>query len=197
MSPFAFIRLYFTDGVSCRVCPAKCFVPLVNSYTTIKYPQKNGGYPLVSPFVGHCRLWNVAFCFHSFVFYRRRFLPSFAPQSVFVPLANSYTTIKYPQKNGGYPLVSPFVLHCFMCSNYFVLSCLFFSILSFCPLVSFISAFRNPFVLHNSLVTNVPKPFYRVYKSRVSLGNCKITLAISERNAKRLQKEIYYSTLKT
>ena len=94
MSPFAFIRLYFTDGVSCRVCPAKCFVPLVNSYTTIKYPQKNGG--------------------HS--------------------------------------LVSPFVLHCFMCSNYFVLSCLFFSILSFCPLVSFISAFMS---FHNSLATNV------------------------------------------
>lgn len=41
------------------------------------------------------------------------------------------------------------------------------------------------------------KPFYRVYTSRVSLGNCKITIAISERNAKRLQKEIYYSTLKT
>ena len=108
---------------------------------------------------------------------------------------------KIPQKNGGYSLVSPFVLHCLMCSNYFVLSCLFFSILSFrlsfSHLVSSISAFRNPFVLHNSLVTNVPKPFYRVYKSRVSLGNCKITLAISERNAKRLQKEIYYSTLKT
>ena len=163
--------------------------------------KKNGGYPLVSPFVGHCRLLSVAFCFHSFVFYRRRFLPSFAPQSVFVPLANSYTTIKYPKQNGGYSLVSPFVLHCFMCSNYFVLSCLFFSILSFrlsfSYLVSSISAFRNPFVLHNSLVTNVPKPFYRVYTSRVSLGSCKITIAISERNAKRLQKEIYYSTLKT
>ena len=87
MSPFAFIRLYFTDGVSCRVCPAKCFVPLVNSYTTIKYPQKNGG--------------------HS--------------------------------------LVSPFVLHCFMCSNYFVLSCLFFSILSFCPLVSLLFPLLCPF----------------------------------------------------
>src|SRR5699024_2657833 len=112
---FAFIRLYFTDGVSCRVCPAKCFVPLVNSYTTIKYPQKNG----------------------------------------------------------GHPLVSPFVLHCFMCSNYFVLSCLFFSILSFSHLVSSISAFRRLPSFHNSLATNVPKPFFRVYKSRVSLGNCK------------------------
>ena len=118
--------------------------------------KKNGGYPLVSPFVGHCRLLSVAFYFHSFVFYRRRFLPNFAPQRVFVPLVNSYTTIKYPQKNGGYPLVSPFVLHCFMCSNYFVLSCLFFSILSFCPLVSFISAFMS---FHNSLVTNVQNRF--------------------------------------
>lgn len=126
------------------------------------------------------------------------FLAEFCTAKCFAPLVNSYTAIKYPQKNGGHSLVSPFVLHCFMCSNYFVLSCLFFSILSFSHLVSSVSAFRNPFVLHNSLVTNVPKPFYRVYKSRVSLGNCKINSAcISERNAKRLQKEIYYSTLKT
>ena len=133
-------------------CTAKCVCATCQWLHYNKIPQKNGGYSLVSPFVGHCRLLSVAFCFHSFVFYRRRFLPSFAPQSVFVPLANSYTTIKYPQKNGGYPLVSPFVLHCFMCSNYFVLSCLFFSILSFCPLVSFISAFMS---FHNSLATNV------------------------------------------
>ena len=52
---------------------------------------------------------------------------------------------KIPQKNGGYPLVSPFVLHCFMCSNYFVLSCLFFSILSFCPLVSLLFPLLCPF----------------------------------------------------
>lgn len=156
--------------------------------------KKNGGYSLVSPFVGHCRLLSVAFYFHSFVFYRRRFLPSL-PSKVFCATCQwlHYNKIS-PKKNGGYPLVSPFVLHCLMYSNYFILSCLFFSILSFFPLVSFISAFMS---FHNSLVTNVPKPLYRVYKSRVSLGNCKITIAISERNAKRLQKEIYYSTLKT
>ena len=113
---FVFYRRRFLPSFA----PQSVFVPLANSYTTIKYPQKNGGYPLVSPFVGHCRLLNVAFYFHSFVFYRRRFLPSFAPQSVFVPLVNSYTTIKYPQKKRRTPVS---IAVCFALFDVFKLFC--------------------------------------------------------------------------
>ena len=107
---FVFYRRRFLSSFA----PQSVFVPLVNSYTTIKYPQKNGGYSLVSPFVGHCRLLSVAFCFHSFVSYRQRFLPSL-PCKVFCATCKLLHYNKIPQKNGGYPLVSPFVLHCFMC----------------------------------------------------------------------------------